>query len=67
MVYDGQFTPSRYQDGMQEAIAEHVDVLMLYGVDCAGNEAALRQVRAAGIKIVGLQSVDSTSRTPAPG
>ena len=64
MVYDGQFTPSRYQDGMQEAIAEHVDVLMLYGVDCAGNEAALRQVRAAGIKIVGLQSVDCNESNP---
>jgi ribose transport system substrate-binding protein len=62
--YDGQFTPSKYQEGMRQAVAQHVDVLMLYGVDCPGNEAALKQVHAAGIKIVGDQSVDCNEMNP---
>jgi len=62
--YDGQFTPSKYQDGMRQAIAQDVDALIVYGVDCAGNEAALKEVRQAGIKIIGLQSVDCNEADP---
>jgi len=58
VVFDGQFTPSRYQEGMRQAISQNVDALVVYGVDCAGNEAALKEVRAAGIPIIGSQSVD---------
>lgn len=64
VTFDGQFTPSKYQDGLRQAVAQHVDVVMLYGISCAGNEAALREVHAAGIKIVGLQSVDCDEVDP---
>jgi ribose transport system substrate-binding protein len=56
--FDGQFTPSKYQEGMRQAISQNVDALVLYGVDCPGNEAALKQVRAAGIPVIGAQAVD---------
>jgi hypothetical protein len=64
VTYDGQFTPSKYQEGMRQAVAQRVDALIVYGVDCAGNEAALREVHAAGIKIIGLQSVDCDEADP---
>jgi ribose transport system substrate-binding protein len=62
--YDGQFTPSKYQEGMRQAISQKVDALVLYGVDCPGNEAALKEVRAASIPIIGLQSVDCSAVDP---
>lgn len=62
--YDGQFTPSKYQEGMRQAISQKVDALIVYGVDCPGNEAALKEVRAASIPIVGLQSVDCSELDP---
>lgn len=64
VTFDGQFTTSRYQEGMRQAIAQKVDVLIVYGVDCAGNEAALKEVHTAGIKIVGVQSVDCNEADP---
>lgn len=62
--FDGQFTPSKYQEGMRQAISQKVDALVVYGVDCPGNEAALKQVRAAGIPIIGAQSVDCSELDP---
>ncbi|MDV6286492.1 sugar ABC transporter substrate-binding protein [Rhodococcus jostii] len=64
VTFDGQFTPSRYQDGMRQAVAQKVDALIVYGISCAGNESALREVHAAGIKIIGLQSVDCNEADP---
>lgn len=58
VTYDGKFTPSKHQEGLRQAVAQHVDAVILFGVDCAGNEAALREVHAAGIKVIGLNSVD---------
>jgi ribose transport system substrate-binding protein len=62
--FDGQFTPSKYQEGMRQAISQKVDALIVYGVDCPGNEAALKEVRAASIPIIGLQSVDCSELSP---
>jgi ribose transport system substrate-binding protein len=63
-TFDGQFTMSTYQEGMRQAVAQDVDVLIMHSVDCAGNEAALRAVRDAGIKIVPFQSVDCNEADP---
>lgn len=62
--FDGQFTLTKYQEGMRQAIAQGADVLYLFGVDCAGNEAALKEVREAGITIVGSNSVDCDEVDP---
>lgn len=64
VTFDGQFTPSKYQDGLRQAVAQKVDALIVYGISCAGNEAALREVRAAGIKVIGLQSADCNESDP---
>jgi ribose transport system substrate-binding protein len=64
VTFDGEFTTSKYQEGMRQAVSQKVDALMVYGVDCAGNEAALKQVRDAGIKLIGLQSVDCSEVNP---
>lgn len=56
--FDGQFTPSEYQEGMRQAIAGGYDAVILYGVDCPGNEQPLKELRDAGIVVIGLASVD---------
>jgi ribose transport system substrate-binding protein len=57
-IYDGQFSPSRYQDGMHQAISQGADAVLMNGIDCAGNEAPLRAMRDADIKVVAIAGVD---------
>ncbi len=57
-AFDGEFTPSKYQEGMRQAIAQNYDVVIVYGVDCPGNEAPLKELKDAGIPVIGLASVD---------
>jgi ribose transport system substrate-binding protein len=60
-VFDGQFTPSRYLDGVRQAIAAKADGIFLYAIDCAGIKSALQQARTAGIKVAAAESSDCPS------
>jgi ribose transport system substrate-binding protein len=57
-VYDGKFSPDRYQDGIRQAIADKADGILLYNVDCNLAQSALEQARKAKVPIVATESVD---------
>jgi ribose transport system substrate-binding protein len=57
-AFDGKFSADQYLNGIRQAITDKADGILLYGVDCAVTQSALKQVRAAGIKVVGSESVD---------
>ncbi|WP_368680763.1 substrate-binding domain-containing protein (plasmid) [Rhodococcus opacus] len=57
-VFDGKFSPDRYQEGMRRAISWGADAVLMNGIDCAGNEAPLQALRDAGIKVVAIAAVD---------
>jgi ribose transport system substrate-binding protein len=57
-VYDGKFQPSRYLDGVRQAIAVGADGIVIYAIDCAAMRAALEQARAARIPVVAAESAD---------
>lgn len=63
-VFDGQFSPDVYQEGIRQAIANQQDGLILYGVDCPGLEKPLQQAKEAGIVIVGVSSIDCDAADP---
>ncbi|MCW2952984.1 MAG: monosaccharide transporter substrate-binding protein family [Conexibacter sp.] len=57
-VYDGKFQPSRYLDGVRQAIAAKADGIFMYAIDCASVRAALQEARAARVQVVGAESAD---------
>lgn len=57
-IFDGQFSPDKYQEGMRQAISWGADAVLLNAIDCPGNEAPLQALRAADIKVVAISSVD---------
>jgi ribose transport system substrate-binding protein len=63
-VFDGQFTPSDYQEGIRQAVSSKVDGIIVYGVDCPVVKTALEQAKQAGIPVV---NVDSQDCNEAPG
>lgn len=57
-LFDGQFSPSRYGDGVRQAVAAQADGIVLLAFDCRDVAAPLAEAKNAGIKIVGLYSLD---------
>lgn len=63
-VFDGQYNPSKWLEGVQQAVAANADGIVLIAVDCAPVKAGLEQARKAGIKIAAIQSADCNDSNP---
>ncbi|MGV1048818.1 MAG: sugar ABC transporter substrate-binding protein [Solirubrobacterales bacterium] len=57
-TFDGKFESSREIAGIEQALASGADGLVLLYVDCAPVKSALQQAKAAGVKVVGIESQD---------
>ncbi len=55
-VFDGRFDSSRQISGIEGALADGADGIVLIYVDCPPVKAALQQASAAGTVVVGIQS-----------
>ncbi|WP_033289288.1 sugar ABC transporter substrate-binding protein [Amycolatopsis jejuensis] len=57
-VVDGKINPAVYNSGIRNAIAAKADAVVLTGVDCASTQAAIKDAKAAGIKVFGVNALD---------
>ncbi len=57
-LFDGKFESSRQISGIEQALADKADGLVLVYVDCAPVKAALQQAKKAGVAVVGIESKD---------
>lgn len=60
-VVDGQFSTDLYLSGVRQAVAEKVDGIVLYAIDCAPIKAGAEEAKAAGIPIVYAEGYDCDS------
>jgi ribose transport system substrate-binding protein len=57
-IFDGAFDPTTQSNGIRSAVADHADAIVLIAVDCPAVSTALKQAKAAKIKIYGDFSLD---------
>jgi ribose transport system substrate-binding protein len=57
-LFDGKFESSRQISGIEQALADKADGLVLVYVDCAPVKAALQQAKKAGVAVTGIESKD---------
>lgn len=57
-LFDGKFESSRQIAGIEQALADRADGLVLVYVDCAPVKAALQQAKDAGVAVTGIESKD---------
>lgn len=57
-VFDGKFEPATYQEGIRQAIAQKVDAIWLFAIDCPLVSAALQEAKAADIPVFGQEAAD---------
>jgi ribose transport system substrate-binding protein len=57
-VFDGRFDSSRQLAGVEQALADGADGIVLIYIDCPPIKAALQQAKAAGVAVVGIQSLE---------
>lgn len=55
-VFDGRFDSTRQLAGIEQALADKADGIVLIYIDCPPVKAALQQAKAAGVVVVGIQS-----------
>jgi ribose transport system substrate-binding protein len=55
-VFDGRFDSGRQLAGIEQALADRADGIILLYIDCPPVRAALQQAKAAGVAVVGIQS-----------
>lgn len=55
-VFDGRFDSNRQISGIEQALADGADGIVLIYVDCPPVRAALQRAEAAGVVVVGIQS-----------
>ena len=55
-VFDGRFDSSRQLAGIEQALADGADGIVLIYIDCPPVKAALQQAKAAAVAVVGIQS-----------
>ena len=63
-VFDGEFTPDQYLEGVRLAIADGADAIALYVIDCAPIRAALEEADAADVLVVAAQGADCSDADP---
>ena len=57
-VYDAKLNPSNYAPLVRQAVAAHVNGIILVAIDCDTVRAPLQQARAAGIAVTGVYAFD---------
>ncbi|WP_116451722.1 sugar ABC transporter substrate-binding protein [Blastococcus litoris] len=57
-IYDGEFNPTKFQEGIRQAIAAQADVIWLFAVDCPVARTALEEAKAAGIPVISQEGAD---------
>jgi ribose transport system substrate-binding protein len=57
-VFDGKFESSRQITGIEQALADGADGVVLLYVDCAPVKSAIEQATDAGVAVVGIESKD---------
>lgn len=62
-LFDGQLDPTRYGDGIRQAIAAGADGVIIAAIDCRVAEAPLREANAAGVTVVAFYSIDCEDPT----
>jgi ribose transport system substrate-binding protein len=60
-TFDGRFTPSQYQNGIRQAIADKADGILLYTIDCKLVRTALEEARRARVPVVSGDGYDCSS------
>ncbi len=65
-VYDAQLNPSKFQDGIRQAIANGSQAIILFDINCPQAQQALEEARKAKITVVAAESVDCDESSP-PG
>lgn len=57
-LYDGEFNPAKFADGVGQAVAAKADGIILDAIDCATATGPMKQAKAAGIKLVSFYAFD---------
>lgn len=57
-IFDGQFDSARQLSGIEQAIADKADGIVLLYVDCAPVKSGVQQARDADVAVVGIESQD---------
>jgi ribose transport system substrate-binding protein len=57
-VFDGKGLPDVYAQGIRTAITQQADAIVLDVVDCVAAQAALKEAKAAGVKLYAFYSFD---------
>lgn len=57
-IFDGKFDSNREGTGIEQAIADGAEGIIMMYIDCAPVKSALQQAKEAGIKLVGVESAD---------
>jgi ribose transport system substrate-binding protein len=57
-IYDAGLNPSKYADLVRQAIAAHVNGIILDAIDCADVKAPLEQAKAAHIAVTAMYAFD---------
>ncbi|WP_420180897.1 sugar ABC transporter substrate-binding protein [Paenarthrobacter sp. TA1.8] len=63
-IYDGQYNPSEYQEGIRQAIVQDVDAIWLYSIDCPLVQTALDEAKKASIPVFSHESADCSDVDP---
>lgn len=57
-VFDAKLDPSQFSTGIRQAVAAKADGIILDVIDCALTQQALQEAKAAGVKLIGMHSLD---------
>ena len=60
-VVDGEFSTDLYLSAVRQAIAEKVDGIVLFVIDCAAVKAGVEEAQAAGIPVIYVEGYDCDS------
>lgn len=60
-VVDGEFSTDLYLSAVRQAIAEKVDGIVLFVIDCAAVKAGVEEAQAAGIPVIYAEGYDCDS------
>lgn len=63
-VFDGNYSPDQYQEGIREGIARGVDGILMDAIDCPVVKNALQEAQDAGIPVVGMEGADCDELDP---
>ncbi|MEZ5215711.1 MAG: sugar ABC transporter substrate-binding protein [Ilumatobacteraceae bacterium] len=57
-LFDGALDPTKYGDGIRQAVAAGADAVILAAVDCPVVQQPIQEAKAAGVKVVAFYSID---------